>query len=132
MKLRDYINLTIEEIVEGARLADANLRKEKSGTILSESHLDIIGAPHVTKVGVNVKHNINKPIINVGFKVSVETEESLDADGNLTASIKIAKATGEIKASESSRVSQEVTFTIPVLLSLLTKQTDTAAPSSQD
>ena len=67
-----------------------------------------------------------------GNKVAVETEENLDADGNITASIKLAKASGEIQVSESSRISQEVTFAIPVMLSLLTRQTDIAAPSSLD
>lgn len=132
MNLSDYINLTIKEIVSGAQEADRNLRHEQSGAVLSESHLEMNGIPCVTKLGINQKHNINKPIINIGFKVCVEAEEVVDAEGKISASIKIAKAAGEIKASESSRVSHEVTFTVPVLLPLLTKQTDTTSPSSQD
>lgn len=132
MKLSDYICLTIEEVVRGAKRADVTLREDGSGAILSESNLDITGAPHVTKLGTTARHNINKPIINIGFKVLVETEESKDADGNIAANVKIAKASGEIKTSESERISQEVTFSIPVLLSLRTKQNDTASPSSSD
>lgn len=115
MNLSDYIQLTLEEIAKGMRAANETYKNMGAGGILTETGMQIEGIPYVKKVGLSEKHDKYKPIINVGFRVSVECEEAKAVDGKVSASIKVFSAGKEESGKELTRSLNEVTFSVPVL-----------------
>ena len=131
MKLSDYINLTIEEIAKGSNKADATLKEMGKGCVLTHgTTLNIEGMPYVS-----TKHRgsiLNRPIINIAFRVNVELQETEESNGEIKGSLKVISGSIENNASEKTTKSAEVSFCVPLLLPHEQKQTDTILSYDQD
>lgn len=81
MNLSDYISLTLSEIAEGVQKANEIYELMGDGNVLTETRMEISGIPYAYK---NSKSGVvRKPIINVGFHVGVELQESKEKGGSL-------------------------------------------------
>lgn len=132
MNLSDYIQLTLEEIAEGIKKADATYKSMGAGGVLAETGMYIEGIPYVKHKGISEKHDKYKPIINVGFKVSVIHEETKEIDGKMSASIKVFSAGKEESGREVTHSLNEVTFSVPLLYPSERSSTHKEPSSCQD
>lgn len=115
MILSEYINSVLVEIAKGAREADHAYKAMGAGGLLTETHTEISGIPHIKKIGVGEKHHIYKPIINVDFKVCIEVEEGEEVNGTIGSSLRVLAAYKEERGSVINRTSHQVSFSIPML-----------------
>lgn len=115
MNLSDYINLTIAEIADGAKKADATLKEMGNGSVLAKgTQLNLEGLSYVSgKVG---GHTYNRPIIDVAFRVNVELQETEESNGEIKGSLKVISGNMTTVGREKQTTSAEVSFGIPMLL----------------
>lgn len=115
MNLSDYINLTITEIADGTKKADATLKKMGNGAILaSGTQLNLEGLSYASgKVG---GHTYNRPIIDVAFRVNVELQETEESNGEVKGSLRVIAGSMATVGTEKQTTSAEVSFSIPMLL----------------
>ena len=114
MNLSDYINLTITEIAAGSKKADTALKQMGNGGVLTETTSTIEGIPHAAEM-VNGKPSY-KPIVNVQFRVNVQMQESSEINGGLKGSIQVLSAGTETSTGSIETHSEELTFSIPIVL----------------
>ena len=115
MNLSDYINLTITEIAEGSKKANATLKEMGNGGILTKGvQYNIEGLPYASgKVG---GHMYNRPIIDVAFRVNVELQETEETNGEVKGSLKVVSGSMATFGTEKQTTSAEVSFSVPVFL----------------
>ena len=101
MTLSDYIQLTLEEIAKGSNKADATLKEMGKGCVLTHgTTLNIEGMPYVsTKYRGSI---LNRPIINIAFRVNVELQETEESNGEIKGSLKVISGSIENNASEKT------------------------------
>ncbi len=110
MNLQDYIKQTLTDIVRGTVLANEELKDD----VVIGYHTDgtYSGCPTVTyRLGSR-----QAPVTIVDFKVKVEVDEQLNADGSIKAGVlNVAggKVTGSV--SQSNATGNEVAFSIPLV-----------------
>lgn len=115
MNLSDYINLTIEEIAEGAKKAGTTLKQMGNGAVLAQgTEFNLEGMTHAS--GMHAGRQYNRPIINVAFRVNVELQESSESNGQVKGSLKVLSGGIGTAQSDVSINHKEVSFTIPILL----------------
>lgn len=110
MELSDYISLTLTEIAEGVRKVNEAYEIMGGGHVLTEAEMEIEGIP-VAKRG-----HTRKPIINVGFRVGIELEESKEKGGQFGGSLKVISANTDASKKDGAKSVHEITFQIPLIL----------------
>lgn len=115
MNLSDYINLTITEIANGTKKADATLKEMGNGCILAKgTPLNLEGLSYASgKVG---GHIYNRPIIDVAFRVNIELQETEESTGEIKGSLKVISGNMATVGAEKQTTATEVSFRIPMLL----------------
>lgn len=115
MNLSDYINLTITEIADGTKKANATLKEMGNGGIIANgTHFNLEGLSYASgKVG---GHTYNRPIIDVAFRVNVELQETEESNGEVKGSLKVIAGSMATVGTEKQTRSAEVSFSIPMLL----------------
>lgn len=131
MNLSDYINLTITEIADGAKKADATLKEIGNGCVLTHgTTLDLNEVPHISTKYMGKTYN--RPIINIAFRVNLELQETEESNGEIKGSLKVISGNIGTGSSERTTTSAEVSFCVPVLLPYEQQQTGTTLSSYQD
>lgn len=115
MNLSDYINLTLNEITEGVRKANASNEIMGDGRVLTEIQNDAIGIPIILEKERG--EYIKKPIIKVAFRVGVEIDESEESNNKIKGSLKVISAGLESSSKDEKRSLHEVSFELPLILS---------------
>jgi hypothetical protein len=110
MNLSDYITLTLTEIAEGVQKVNEAYEVMGGGYVLTEAKMEIEGMP-VAKRGY-----ARKPIINVGFRIGVELEESKEKGGQFGGTIKVISASTDVSKKDGAKSVHEITFQIPLIL----------------
>lgn len=110
MNLSDYISLTLTEIAEGVQKATEAYQEMGDGCVLAETEMEIVGIP-VAKKGYK-----RMPVINVGFRVGVELEESKERGGSLGGSLKVIAMDADVSKKDGAKSVHEITFEIPLIL----------------
>ena len=115
MNLSDYISLTLSEIAEGVRKANETYDEKGGGTVPTTTRMEIEGIPCAT---ITTRSGaIKKPIVNVGFRVGVEVEETKEKGGKLDASLKVITLGAGISKKDGAKSIHEITFELPLILS---------------
>lgn len=110
MNLSDYISLTLSEIAKGVQKANRPYAKKDKDFVLSETSFKIEGIPSIHLDGEY------KPIINVGFRVGIEVEESEKSKCKLGGSLKVVSANYKSSSTDGRRSLHEVSFELPLIL----------------
>lgn len=108
MELSDYINLTLDEIVEGVKKADKSLKK-RGGHVLTS-------AGRIEGTSFIITSQACYPIIKVAFRVGVEVEESKESNHKLGGSLKVISTSFESLSGDGRRNTHEVSFELPLIL----------------
>lgn len=114
MELSEYINLTLTEIAKGVQKANAPYEDAGRCFVLSETALKINGIP--TAYWDDSDGSTYKPIINVGFRVGIEIEETNEKGGRLGGSLKVVVLDADMTKKDGSKSIHEITFQLPLIL----------------
>ena len=111
MELKDYIRKSLADIVEGVQQASEELNGKVAVCHLTQESYN--GYP-----SVSTKYELRKyelPLTVVGFKVAVQVDEELSADGSAKAGV-LNVIGGKVEAgmSQSSSTLNELTFSVPL------------------
>ena len=110
MNLSDYINLTLNEIIEGVEKTNEIYDIVGGGRILTGTLDDVGGMPYIIERRDHVA--IRKPIINVAFRVSVELKETKEKGGSL----KVVAIDAGATKKDGAKSIHEITFQLPLIL----------------